>query len=349
MTTVTAPIMGTHLRQITVSDLEAIRTVLSGDSVIDWFRLNFETAHEVELFLRVNGYDVHNVSDLHRLHRIRQDAAAFLHQALGYEIPDCITDPAVTIVDMLLRASRSRRRDPEQSITCLLLKVMHTVHHLDARELQHRCELSESEVYGVVVKRVESAIETMRRENFHIVEYYGSHKDKASTVTKLLAKKENHAAAIYDKIRFRIITQTQADILSVLFFLGRTVCPFNYVIPGASHNNLISFAEMAGLIPRFQHYASYVRRKQRQEKTKSSDNPFTSDAYRVINFVSDIPIRVDEMLYTPDFVELGRIIFVPVEFQVLDADTYRQNESGEGSHHQYKFRQVDAVRKRLGI
>lgn len=339
-----------YLRSMKISDLEAIRLVLEGDSVIDWFRLDFTSMEEVELFLRVNGYDIHSAADLRRLSKIQREAVAYLEQNFNHRIPHDFTTGSRTIQDLILLASRSRRRNPEQMAACLLLKIMHTIHHLDGRELLHRCELSESELYSAVERRVELAIQTMRDEDFHIVDYYGSHKDKLSTVTKLLSKKENHAAAIYDKIRFRIITQTKADILSVLFFLGRTICPFNYVIPGGSHNNLIPFANLVGQFPQFAHYADYLRRKTAGQPVQGgSSNPFTSSDYRVINFVSDIPIRVDELLYTPDFAELGRIIFVPVEFQIIDQETYQVNEMGEGSHQRYKRRQMEAVKSRLGI
>ncbi len=339
-----------YVKNMRIGNLEAIRLVLAGDSVIDWFRLNFTTSDEVELFLRVNGYDIHSTSDIRRLARIQREAITYLEENFGHRIPLKFTQGTHTLQSLLLLASQSRRRNVDQAGACLLLKIMHTIHHLDGRELLHRCELSESELFSAVEKRVEVAIQTMRDEDFHIVDYYGSHKDKLSTVTKLLAKKENHAAAIYDKIRFRIITQTKADILSVLFFLGRTICPFNYVIPGGSHNNLILFADLVAQFPQFSHYAGYLRRKARATLPLSdSRNPFTSSDYRVINFVSDVPIRVDELLYTPDFNELGRIIFVPVEFQIIDQETYQQNEVGEGSHQRYKRRQMDAVKSRLGI
>jgi uncharacterized protein (TIGR04552 family) len=336
------------INHMTVSDLEAIRLVLAGDSVIDWFRLDFKTEADIELFLKVNAYDIHNVQDAKRIDRIRLEALHYLDQRYPHRVPAELRDPDMTIQKLLFAASRSFKRSKLQMYACMLLKTMHTINHIDARELLHRCELRASEIYRTVEKKVENAVLAMQDEEFHIVDFYGSHKDKGAMVTKLLAKKENHAAAIYDKIRFRIITMTLSDILPVIYFLGRTICPFNYVIPGSSHNNLISFAELIALFPSFRHYASYVRDKN-GVAARSSDNQHSSSEYQVVNFVSDIPIRVDEFLYTPDFGELGRIIFVPVEFQIMDQTTYQNNETGEGNHVKYKTRQIDAVNERLGM
>ena len=45
--------------------------------------------------------------------------------------------------------------------------------------------------------------------------------------------------------------------------------------------------------------------------------------------------------------ELGNIIFVLTEFQVMDAETARNNETGENSHAAYKERQRERVKTRL--
>lgn len=340
-----------YISKMTISDLEAIRLVLQGNSVIDWFRLDFKTEDEIELFLKVNGYDICNVQDQKRLDKIRIEALNYLSERYPHRIPAELMEPDMTIQRLLMLASKSFKRSNIQMFSCMLLKIMHTINHIDGRELLHRCELRGSDIFSAVEKKVGNAIRTMQDEGFHIVDFYGSHKDKFGMISKLLAKKENHAAAIYDKIRFRIITSTIADILPMLYFLGRTICPFNYIIPGGSHNNLISFPELLEHFPTFRHYADYLKRKSNVSRQLSffSENEHTSSEFRVINFVSDIPIRVDEMLYTPDFVDLGRVIFVTVEFQIMDQTNYQDNEMGDASHLKYKQRQNDAVNERLGM
>ena len=40
-----------RLDELTLADLEAIRLILRGDSVIDWHRLNFHSVDEVRTFI----------------------------------------------------------------------------------------------------------------------------------------------------------------------------------------------------------------------------------------------------------------------------------------------------------
>ena len=45
--------------------------------------------------------------------------------------------------------------------------------------------------------------------------------------------------------------------------------------------------------------------------------------------------------------EHGRVVYVMVEFQVLDARTARENEEGDSAHRLYKQRQHRVVAARL--
>jgi uncharacterized protein (TIGR04552 family) len=69
----------------------------------------------------------------------------------------------------------------------------------------------------------------------------------------------------------------------------------------------------------------------------------------VLNFVVDLPVRIDDLLSPLDPMadELGRIVFSLVEFQVLDAETALRNEQGDASHDRYKKRQLKRVLRRL--
>jgi uncharacterized protein (TIGR04552 family) len=58
--------------------------------------------------------------------------------------------------------------------------------------------------------------------------------------TQAASKQDTIAAAIYDKLRFRIVTRSQRDLSPVLFYLAPPL-PFNYVIPGESVNTIFHF------------------------------------------------------------------------------------------------------------
>ena len=46
-----------------IADVEAIRLLLSGNSVIDWHRLSFCDHEEIDRFLRVNEFDPDSLDD----------------------------------------------------------------------------------------------------------------------------------------------------------------------------------------------------------------------------------------------------------------------------------------------
>jgi uncharacterized protein (TIGR04552 family) len=79
-------------------------------------------------------------------------------------------------------------------------------------------------------------------------------------------------------------------------------------------------------------------------------NEFSGPGYRVINFVTDMPVRVDDFVCRvsdPGNTEFGPIAFVLTEFQIVDAKTAHDNEVGENSHDKYKERQHARVKSRL--
>ena len=70
-------------------------------------------------------------------------------------------------------------------------------------------------------------------------------------------------------------------------------------------------------------------------------NTFSGNSYKVINFIVDFPIRIDHLVDLPQRNHLGKVVFVMVEFQVVDRITARNNEHGENAHLHYKNRQFE--------
>ena len=71
----------------------------------------------------------------------------------------------------------------------------------------------------------------------------------------------------------------------------------------------------------------------------------------MLNFVIDYPLRIDDVLSRPENAHvrhLGPVIFLNLEFQIFDRQTWDRNEDNPGTNHEaYKERQRDRVRKRL--
>ncbi|HEX9576353.1 MAG TPA: TIGR04552 family protein [Myxococcales bacterium] len=330
----------------TLGDLERMRLILRGGSVIDWRRLHFQSKSEVDRYLRLCLFEPDDPFDRARLQRILDEAVDYLRTTFRYGVSEQVAHPA-EIQELFLLASgvgdsRLRR------IACLVLKVMHVVHHVEARGLLHRARVSEDELCQLVTQRVDSAIAQMRREGLPITAAAGSVKTRHSVITKLLAKKETLAAQIYDRVRYLVVTADREHVLPVLVRLCDLLIPFNFVVPGQTQNTLFNFRKLVRDSPELRALSPQLQIGLHLEDHDKRDNPqnneFSGDSYRVLNFVVDLPVRLPEhAVDTSD----GRIAFCLVELQLVDRDTSAANERGENAHSRYKKRQLLKVLRRL--
>ena len=70
----------------------------------------------------------------------------------------------------------------------------------------------------------------------------------------------------------------------------------------------------------------------------------------MINFVVDLPVRINRLCTPAELVRLnhlGHLVHVTLGFQLFDADTVLTNEIGDGNHSAYKERQIALVSERL--
>ncbi|HEY4188410.1 MAG TPA: TIGR04552 family protein [Polyangia bacterium] len=334
---------------VSLADLAAIRNVLRSGSVIDWHHLYFSGRDDVDRFLRVNEFDPRSETDMARLEDLRDQAVEYCERHLAFNIPIEVED-GIPARDLFLVASQKGKR---RAYACVVLKVMHVLHHLAGRELLTKLPVSGDQIFHLVEDKVMSTVEELRAAGCGIAEFQWSRKHADSLITKLLAKRETIAADVYDQLRFRMITTSQDQILLVLRELTQRLIPFNYVIPGQSLNNVLDFRAaleasppLARFLPDLQELAAVAA-----DKKAPVQNEFSGPGYRVINFVADLPVRIDKFLCrTPDdplFAEHGTVVFVLTEFQIVDARTAAANEQGENSHERYKERQAGRVKDRL--
>jgi uncharacterized protein (TIGR04552 family) len=335
-----------RLDEFTLADLESVRLVLRGDSVIDWHRLNLKSDAEVEDLLRAQELHPNEPADRARMAAIKNEAVSYLRRHFEYPIPKPVEQASVE--ELLHLASGAGHR---QMCACTILKCMHIIHHLEGRELLFLLPFSDQEVFHHVEEKIYRVIGSMLAHGFPITEFVGGRKNKDSLYTKLLSKQETVAAQIYDKLRFRIVTRSADDIFPVIQYLTKKLFPFNYVIPGESINSIFRFREYCMASP---HLAPMLPEMQAgpDDEVTPNDNRFSAESYRVIHFVVDMPVRLPRKLLerAPSSAwSLGPIIFVVCEFQVIDRDTEAKNEQGEASHAKYKERQKRAVMRRLQL
>jgi len=333
---------------LSLADIEAVRLVLRGGSPIDWHRLNFQTLSEVDDLLRANLLDPDDARDMARLAYLHRESIRYLKRNFNYRFPVEVEHPE-DVRHLFLYASEQGRFNRVQILSCVALKTMHSINHLEARELLLETPLSEAELIQVVEEQVLKRARMLGDEGLPVVHFYGSRKSRDSMISKLLSKKAARASDILDKLRFRIVTETRDQVVPVLSYLMRHVFPWNQVTAGQSTNNLV---DLRRYLEEQDPLRGYLSALQVELGFEDSDlrNEFSGSSYQMINFIIDVPVRLDHLLSRagdPWMLQKGSIVYVGCEFQVVDQETAFLNEQGENSHSAYKSRQAERVSERL--
>ena len=112
--------------KLTLSDLEAIRLVLSGDSVIDWNRANFYSLDQVDAFFRLHHLDMSLLEDKRRVKGVFISSITYLEEHLGLRFPKELTEKE-DIREIFVLASTKRSFSRYQILACVILKLMHVI------------------------------------------------------------------------------------------------------------------------------------------------------------------------------------------------------------------------------
>jgi uncharacterized protein (TIGR04562 family) len=188
-------------------------------------------------------------------------------------------------------------------------------------------------------------------------------KSRESTIMKLLHKRENVTADIFDRIGVRIVTYSKLDVILVLkYFTYQHVISFANVKPSRTRNNLIN-------VPRFlegieelkahdltswkeddvtEFLERYLeippeQKESQTEKIIKEHNIYSSTMYSSLQLTSRQLIRIKD----PFNANIEYKFFFPFELQILDEDSYTESREGRASHEEYKRNQTTDVRKRV--
>jgi uncharacterized protein (TIGR04552 family) len=319
-----------------LQELHEILLLLRGDSVVDWHRLGLRDMDDVRRLLLVNSIDIDAPADVERLAALHAQGVRYVRDTLGLRLSDQVAE--VDPLELFLIASGRARYQRE---ACILLKVMHVIYHLDARELRKSLPIPDVQLFALVEESLGRLFEQLQAAGVPVVEFAWSRKTKDSLVTKLLVKRETYAAQVFDRLRFRLVVDREEDLLPTLHVMLQRFVPFNYVVPTQSVNTLVDTRPL-------------VRRVRAREfsavpstVTHSAPNEFSGPDYQTLNFVADLPVRVDGLLDRPPDTKGGNVVFVLAEFQIVHRERAQLNESGDSSHAKYKHRQHYRVRERL--
>ena len=328
-----------------LEDVAEMLLLLRGESVVDWHRLWVTNADQCRRLFALNAIDIDDPLDRERLEDLRRRAAQYITDTLALRLDPVIARDVPALELPLIASGKDRsHRD-----ACTLLKVMHIMHHLDARELSTVLSVPINELFSLVEESVVEMFDAIRAAGVPVAEFSWSRKTRESQVTKLLVKKDTSAARLFDRLRFRLIVESPDDIVPALHVMLHRCIPFNYVLPGQTVNSLLSSSSVVRRGPDKARQTRF-RSGEYEEVTDAPINEFSGSDYRVLNFVADLPVRIDGILWDedPDLRrEKGRVVFVLAEFQVLDRSTADLNERGDTSHDEYKKRQHQRVRERL--
>ncbi len=342
-----APARLKSLREFALHDLESVRLILRGGSVIDWHRLNLQHEEDVRKFIAIHELDLRSEEDRKYAAGIRDQAIDYLRRNFKFGIPKAVEQMNLTELALLASEPDGHR----QQCACTILKTMQIINHMAGRELLFRLPVSDRDLFHLVEEKVYRVVGTMLSEGFPITEFIGGRKNLDSTYTKLLSKPESTAVAIYDKLRFRIVTRERDDILPVLLYLSERLFPFNYVVPNQSTNTIFHFRSFCENHEHLRNLVSGFQGKD-DDPLLPGDNRFSDPEYRTIQFVTDVPVRVPPHLLElapPGSESLGKVVYMLCEIQLLDAETEAANETGAANHRAYKQRQLDAVFRRLRL
>lgn len=339
-----SPVSRLGLHAIGLQDVEQVRLLLNGDSVLDWHRLAFRDRDHVDDFLELAGFRRNNPTDAMRLMAIHRRALDYLDAHFNLKL-DAVRD-VDDVRDLLLLASRP---GPVRKQACSVLKVMHVVHHVAGRELLYRLPVPTNELFHRIETRVYEAMDGMRGAGVRVSEFAGSRKTPDSILTKLLCRSDSLAAEVHDRLRFRVVTDSLQDLFSAVVYLNRALIPFNYVLPGESRNDLVDLVSTLRAAPSLAGLADLMQPVRNDDPSRLRLNHFSGRSYRMINFVADLPVRVEDLVSRiPDYqVSEGSVVFLLTEFQLVDRQTAINNEQGANNHELYKQRQHEKVIERV--
>lgn len=350
-------------------DPEVFWSLIGGRAVVETPRLSLKSKEEAHAYLKTYGYDMDVEADREKLWAIHSRAIIYIRTQLlteGESIPEELTDPRrlVDVANILLYASL--RDSTEQSLhrwSCSLLRVMHVISQLHndlfnyfSLEIQeeifrpYRQFVQKDSVSGVrLVGGPDS--DSIPLQKFDIKPF----KDSDSAITKLLAKPDEVAFGLMDKIGVRFVTANLFDVFRVMRFLVRNhvVSPAN-VIPNQSNNTLYPvnlFLDVMEGLPKLsdmepgeidKQLLGRLERDLGKARFLEKHNMFTSRDYRFIKFITRQLVRVTH----PD---TGKSFsfFYPYEVQILDYEHFLRSLTGPASHDEYKARQRERARQRV--
>lgn len=228
--------------------------IIGGRSSIDLTEVGISSLKEAHDFVKSYGYDPDNARDNHSIHATIIESISFIEKYLlterewnrGIKPPDEIIMCA-DVRQLIVWASGSEPENREVRVwSCAVLRVMHTIAHIEGVNKQIRVEDARSQIFN----RFHEALYRDTEKNLWLgnddakvelekVEWKES-KSRASILLKLLHKRDNVAETIFDFLGIRIVTKRVCDVMLVVKnLMNYNLVVFPNCFPARARNNLI--------------------------------------------------------------------------------------------------------------
>ena len=355
---------------------QALQSLLGGVSVLDAPKLSVRDHKEAQDFISSYGFSWDEEKDRQEIYSFFIQALAFLQDHFAQEesraLSDLFEDHGIKDVRDVLVSASTRRPGSEkiQKWSCALLKVMHTMAHLEKDPYSTFYQEIRSQILTPIEGHVaqdpvgggtyfQIGERKIRLYKFHVK----PGKDTSSAVIKLLAKKRLTALNILDRVGVRFVTRNTFDIFQVIRILEEgALVSYPHCIVNESANRVYPTDLFLGVMDGLRSKNPMASEKEIEEilskkiidrpmldRDKDSgfkikENAFTDPGYKFVKFISRKLIRVP-LEYGES--KKGVEFFYPFEVQIMDYSAYTQNMRGALNHQEYKKRQKKAAHQRL--
>lgn len=377
------------------------RGVLEGTSILDVPHLDLETMEEATGFIQAYGFDPSIPDDVELLWKFFDDAVCFIERSLAdreySRVPDHMRSrEAVNDLRRLLILASDKANSIDQMFSCAILRLMHVLIHL---ALDPRLKYFE-QVQTQVLSRLDNFLFIDESDG---ATYLGNkeegegikllffkkkdRKDREREIIKLLHKRNSTVEDIYDRIGFRLVTETKFDaIRAVRLLLKKNIISVPNVKPGRSRNLLVDAKRLEFEVNRILKHieksgedAPYIDKLIRRLERRIGYgrlgggilNPHSSVNYRAIQFTCRELVKVKSAEYhllkqvrhhlenIPGGEQIlseisekvpanpHEYVFYPYEIQIMDVKAYADSIFGKSNHEEYRRKQLEAARARI--
>ncbi len=230
-----------------------MNVLIGGRSSIDLPEIQISGFEEATAFIKSYGYDPEKIHDARLMHAAICESLSFIERWLmpkewknGLQPPDEVLmchDPRNLLLWACDRSSAAIQR---RIWSCAILRVMHTIAHIEGAFRYSDIDVARDEIIGRIQsvvaydERGDSWIQfDDQRIKLHKLEWK-IQKSRDSVLLKLLHKRANVAETIYDMLGVRFIAEHQSDVMQIVKLLQKShVISFPNAIPSRSRNSIM--------------------------------------------------------------------------------------------------------------